>query len=657
MSALHRPRLVFSGDFQADVSTINNDVRHYDTATFEPRFQQPESGATRNGWWNPSGTGAFRLIGCSVRAITHRDPGSPADDDPVAACSVGGSASRVSGKIVDLDPQWQMSSEIWGLTVRFDAAEGGTLLEGTFEPAPFRDICFVRQSSSVPNGQAASAVYTSRLTEVRSHLPAGRSRFLDELLDASDDGTLAVRLTTFGYFRDPQHPRFTLGRVVGALGPGRRGEPRRFVLGRRLAPANGDVTAARLTFTDAVVDPAAGLVTLDLGNTLPITDPYGTTADVGPLALAVLRTPDRSDGSPGVREDEVVPGGDLLVLGQIDHQSPEWLSRTAGIVDLALDEPAAALAAERPLALVSPDGDTARVVLRETSGGLLARADDVVLRVDAASDAVVGATVRFHAARWGRPLASAAIRTRLAPPMSGMGAGPPSDPDPPAAPVPDIGVPPEAVELPPSIVTDADGRAQLPIAVRDPGRPRGYLDGQVYVITYSLDGQPREQRHDFDVVVLHVREAYTAPAPPTWVDDVRPVLAPYGNLYPVMSRRLVDLGNYDAVREHAAIIELAFSRPLDDPNHMPVTRELSEARREMLLAWLRDRNGYGERRLLHGPRPGAAASAPTPRAAETAAPPPSGVGSGAGDLEEIGGKALAGPQALEQLLRAEREDA
>ena len=57
MSALHLPRLVFSGDFQADVSTVNNDVRHYDTATFEPRFQQPASGATRNGWWNPSGSG------------------------------------------------------------------------------------------------------------------------------------------------------------------------------------------------------------------------------------------------------------------------------------------------------------------------------------------------------------------------------------------------------------------------------------------------------------------------------------------------------------------------------------------------------------------------------------------------------------------------
>ncbi len=659
MSTLHLPRLVFSGDFQADVSTVNNDVRHYDTATFEPRFQQQAAGAARNGWWNPSGSGAFRLIGCAVRSIASRDPGSPADDDPVAAGSVTGSASRVSGKIVDLDPQWQMSSEIWGLTVRLADADGGTLLEGGFEPAPFRDITFARQSPAAPNGQPASAVYTSRLTAVRSHLPAGRSRFLDELLAASDDGTLAVRLTTFGYSTNPGDPRFTLGRVVGALGPGRREEPRRFVLGRRLAPANGEATAERLTFADAVVDPAGGLVTLDLGNALPITDPFGTTADVGPLALAVLRTPDPPGGSPGVREGEVVPLEDLLVLGPVDHRSPDWLSRTAGLVDLALDAPAAALAADRPLALVSPDGDTARVVLRETTGGLLARADDVVLRVDARSDAGVRVTVRFAAARWGRPLGSAAIRTQLAPPMSGMGAGPAGDPDPPVAPVPDIGVPPEAVELPPSVVTDADGRAELPITVHHPGRPRGYLDGQVYVITYSLDGQPPEQQHRFDLVVLHVRDAYAAPARPTWVDDVRPVLAQYGNLYPIMSRRLVDLGDYDAVREHAATIELAFSRPLGDPNHMPVTRELSEARRAVLLTWLRDRNGYGERRLRHGPRPrvAAAPAAPAPRTAvDAAAPPPPGDGPGPGDLSEIGGKAVALPQALEQLLRAAGRD-
>jgi hypothetical protein len=92
---------------------------------------------------------------------------------------------------------------------------------------------------------------------------------------------------------------------------------------------------------------------------------------------------------------------------------------------------------------------------------------------------------------------------------------------------------------------------------------------------------------------------------------------------------------------------------------MPVTRELSEARRAMLLTWLRDRNGYGERRLRHGPRPGVAAApaAPAPRTAvATAAPPPSGDGSGAGDVGEFGGKAVALPQALEQLLRAANRD-
>jgi hypothetical protein len=379
---------------------------------------------------------------------------------------------------------------------------------------------------------------------------------------------------------------------------------------------------------------------------------------VGPLTLAVLRVPDRPDGSPGAGEGAVVPAGDLLVLGQIDHRSPDWLRRTAGVVDLPLDGPAATLAADRPLALVRPGGDTARIVLRETSGGLLVRADDVVLRVDARSDAPVRAAVRFAAARWGVPLAGATIRTELVPPLSGMGAGPPDDPSPPSAPVPDIGTPQAAVELPPAVVTDAGGRAELPLTVHDPRRPRGYLDGQVYVIAYALDGQPPSDRHRFDLVVLHVRDAYAAPARPTWVDDVRPVLAQYGNLYPIMSRRLVDLADYDAVREHAATIELAFSRPLEDPNHMPVTRELSEARREVLLAWLRDRNGYGERRLLHGPRPGATAAraAPPHPSSDAAVAPPSDGRRRGGDVGEIGGKAVALPQALEQLLRAARRD-
>ncbi|MBI3728872.1 MAG: hypothetical protein HY254_11145 [Burkholderiales bacterium] len=59
MSYLSLPRLVFAGQFQADVSTINNDPEHFDTARFRSNYQMPDPGAT-NGWWNPNGTGSWR---------------------------------------------------------------------------------------------------------------------------------------------------------------------------------------------------------------------------------------------------------------------------------------------------------------------------------------------------------------------------------------------------------------------------------------------------------------------------------------------------------------------------------------------------------------------------------------------------------------------
>ena len=120
MSYLDRLRLTFFGDFQADVSTVNNDVRHYDNAAFEPRFQDPAQGTVENGWWHPTGSNAFRLLACRVRRV-HLADGTVTGDptvDPAAGLRIGGSAQRVSGKLVDLDPQWQLASQIWGLEVR-----------------------------------------------------------------------------------------------------------------------------------------------------------------------------------------------------------------------------------------------------------------------------------------------------------------------------------------------------------------------------------------------------------------------------------------------------------------------------------------------------------------------------------------------------------
>lgn len=153
MSYLNSLRLVFAGDFQSDVSTVNNDVRHYDNATFEKRFQKYQEGtgnnAILNGWWNPIGSAAFRLINCKVKSVLVNNEEI---QDSAIGLSIGGSNNRAGGKMVDLDPQFQMASGIWGLTIRLTDGEQNFLV-GQFEPASFRDIMFGRRQGAGDLGE------------------------------------------------------------------------------------------------------------------------------------------------------------------------------------------------------------------------------------------------------------------------------------------------------------------------------------------------------------------------------------------------------------------------------------------------------------------------------------------------------------------------
>ena len=57
MSYLNPLRLHFAGQFQANVSTVNNDAAHYDNAAFLPQYQDMEGDRMRppNGWFNLGG--------------------------------------------------------------------------------------------------------------------------------------------------------------------------------------------------------------------------------------------------------------------------------------------------------------------------------------------------------------------------------------------------------------------------------------------------------------------------------------------------------------------------------------------------------------------------------------------------------------------------
>ncbi|NAW87147.1 hypothetical protein, partial [Photobacterium halotolerans] len=74
----------------------------------------------------------------------------------------------------------------------------------------------------------------------------------------------------------------------------------------------------------------------------------------------------------------------------------------------------------------------------------------------------------------------------------------------------------------------------------------------------------------------------------------------YNNLYPIMGRMLVNLSSYDSMVRFRNLLELAFSREQSDPNYMPVTRDLSEPKRQMVLKWLCEQDANGNYLLRRG---------------------------------------------------------
>jgi hypothetical protein len=586
MSHLETPRIVVAGRFISDVSTINND-----TANFDPNTTPSNLG------WNPRGCHTFDFYACSVTGAVEQAGPAPTGD-PVLALAVSGAPDRPSGKMVDLDPDWQMSSQIWGLTVRlFDPRTEELALQGTFGVSAFRDL-FSRQlvqmlSGNTPNGQPSGGRFISVLSHVVWGPVANRSPLLEQLRTATEDGELAIALNLFGYYYSNVDGRHTTGALVGCIGPHRRSEPRSFVACRRLQPLAlpmpGGRPAVLIGPAEAVIDPI-GRATVDLGHALLISDTNGTISDISRIGTALA---DMKALEFGVLPDESRKSGDRLgagvatVFGEIDYLGAGWYARSGGVASFGIDAPKVQRAANRPLALFARMGDGSHLVLnRETRNGLYLRADNFVQRLDSGE----AADVIFFARSYGRPAANQTIHLALSDAANNTPSG--------------------AITFQEGVTTDAAGKASLRLSAGNPGNARPRIDGQIYALVYSLQldakGRPEYEgtglNVNFDVVVAHVRSAFPVPQRPEWHRDIQPIMAQYAQLYPVMSRHLFDLNNYDVMVEHRELLLLAINRNVEDPNYMPVTRDLSNNKRAAIIRWLQTETGNSAEPLVKGTR-------------------------------------------------------
>ncbi|MEO6028378.1 MAG: hypothetical protein ABIR79_16050 [Candidatus Binatia bacterium] len=558
MSYLHPVRVHFSGHFRADVSTVNNDPAHFDNDNFRSNFQIP--GAT-NGWWQPAGTGAWRLVDCKVTRACRADGSSTSDgaEDAAVDLAVREAADRSSAKMVDLDPDQQGVSMVFGLAIRLVDGQGRMVAQGDFESVAFFDLNFRRSSAGGPAG--ASAYYQSVLTNVGWDDPVG-SLCLAQMKQASTPGFLSIKFITDQYVLGGQNRGY--GRITGTIGPYLTGEPRTFVIGRHLTPGEQSGFAP----VDCLLDHDRRKVLVDVGNALPVDVASGDfLQSSGSLTLAA-----------GSAENAVA-------LGPLDYTGTGDFAKSAGVYELptgrTLTDAELATLTVHPLRLQSqPDGANAPVdIMAESDDGVYVRAERFVLRLDPG----ISESTVLIATRFGLPFAGATPRLQVQPFSL-----------------------PDTSPLPMTTIdakTGADGRATLTVTAVDPGRLRGFIDGQVYAITFSLlesDTVPS----DFDpgnFISLLMFSGMMAPASPGW-DHVHPIFEQYSHLYPrphgpdpyapfaglPPSHPVVNLDDYDSVVGFARHIARALALPIDHPNHMPVTRDLSGAKRVLLLNWLSD---------------------------------------------------------------------
>lgn len=580
MSYLNNLRLHFAGQFQANVSTVNNDPGHFNNATFLPSYQDMQGPHMNppNGWFNPQGDAGYKLLGCVVTSAW-LPSGAVTSTDPILHCIVADSDSHVCAKLCDLDSEQQLVSEIWGLQVRIADQHGNTLFRGEFKPAAFMDIWDRAIGASSGGDVDAGATYQSVLTNLHWE-DVSHSAFLTALKAAANDGILSIKFNVDGINLDFTSPNFMCGRIVGTIGPATAAEPSHMVLGRQFmaiasAPANFFFPAGKINYFPAVVDTSASCIFLDLGNALSTTVPGGPITDLGELTLGVY--------NPIITPD--TPAGTLIPLATIPSQgahgyanNQKWYSQTAGIVVIPLNATQLKIISNLPLALYQTHN--VNVIINESPDGRFIRADQYVYRASPGDTLHISA----YATQWGNPLANATVT--FVPDASQLQPSNSIDPND----VPPVAIPLEALGIINTQTTNNNGIATLSLSVTNPGTPRYFnngqdygLDGQVYGIrpTLSHSNGPVNQ---WNFVSILLWSEFTTGSPITW-NDLQPIFQQYANLYPVMNRFL-NLADYDSVATHAYLLKLAFGLNPDNPNSMPVTRDLSPAKRHAILQWL-----------------------------------------------------------------------
>jgi hypothetical protein len=347
---------------------------------------------------------------------------------------------------------------------------------------------------------------------------------------------------------------------------------------------------------------------LDLGNTVPTnaTPPASgpTVPDAGwPINNATFQVtiPGPSVGLPrsyGALKSggaQTAAPGEPSELGSVNFTLDTYLTY-AGIVEIPVSGSLAGLLQSQPISL--KDTTNNAPAAQEDSQGRYVDVDVPFFRLNPGDSA----PVTLWATKFGLPWAGASLDVALVPQV-GAPTQPPSPQSQNGGPWANA-YPQSALTLSTNaVVTVTAGTGVLTLTAGDPGTPRTYPDGepgpdgQVYWVTGSwanwgliflFPGTGIINPPSGTPINVLVFSGYTAPAQPNWNDDVEPILGNYARMYPYM-KTIIDLGDYNTVTDkaNAQAIQYVLNLPPTDPHHMPIVRDLSQAKLAMIKAWFK----------------------------------------------------------------------
>jgi hypothetical protein len=535
MSYVDVPRIHFAGKFFSNPSTVDNAASNYNPAnTIDPA-------------WNPGGTHYFQLLGCKITAAVFDAGGalkvSNADDSIIGGSVALSSNVLASPKLVDLDTEWQSSSQIWGLKLAI--SNGTDTIEGTLDTATLRDLWFARVPGAAGLA-AASGAFQSTLRDLKYGPSAapGSSKVLNQFIGAS---VLAIRFVTYVY-----DTTSNTGKVVGTIGIADPAASQ-FLNARRMEPA----AAVSAGFGPRIYvgnpygpapfkfDEARKRLIIDLGNSIPETSVGGARASKGDMKVLV---------SPAGKAD--------ITIGTLDYTQAHY-EITAGVEELPVTDAQIAVLRNSPVK-ITLDKPATQVILSERPAGSNLETAETVLRMDPGETA----TVDLFATQFGRPKAGQLVSAR-----------------------PTTGGNRTAAGLTFTVLgggkTDAKGKVQIKFTAGDPGKVRAAskIDGQLYFVEVDWGTTKKGVAPDWrGRILVKVFDTHAAVAKPKWA-DVQDIFQEYARMYPGM-KGILDLASQGLVQGAKDKIKATLSYPISDPRYMPVSRDLSRDKKDLILRWI-----------------------------------------------------------------------